>query len=300
MIEVNNHVEPEYKAPCIIVIAGKAFTEFENPRLLNGFAQMDYDYVANMSTNRFKLKMSSELNFMWNETDKSMYSVNKLVTGLPLSEEDLRVVGKKIQKQWVAVANPIYAEESIMHLEGEEEVFITPSPKDQELFVSQMPIEIPRGHYWLGTLFDTPDKQVMYEEFMVEPVVFDRFVKMCEDKRIPIPKGVTTTSGLPIHKKDGNTGEILISENTLKVFKQYQFARNYLSFDVGTQEYDLGKVLLLVPKFCDYMMHVAERITAGKETSTDNYMVQLNDAIKYIQKKPSLIKLYESNLVYES
>ena len=295
IIEVNNHIPEEYKAPCIIVIAGKVSTEFDTPKLLNGFYHEGHDYAEALQDASMKIKADSTLQFMWNTADESLYAVNKLVTGFALDGKQLKIIGASIQKQWVEVANKYY--EDVLTTIGEKEVFIVPSPEDQELHVSQMPIEIPKGHYWLGTIFDSPERQVMYEEFMVDNIIYERLKKMCELGGIPIPAESRSTLSLPIHKKDGNTGEILISEVLLNVFLQYQFARNYLSFDEGTPEFDLGKLLILDPKFCEYLMGVAKRTSEGKEVNNDNYADQLNKSIKMVSSKPDLLALYENNLV---
>lgn len=299
-MEINNHIPEGYKSPCIIVVAGDAKTDFPNPELLNGYGEDQTDFVEYIDIPAAKIKDGSYMDLLWNKADMKLYSVNKFVTGSPLNEEQMKSLGEQVSGQWSDGVGEVFEQNPVMQDDEGNDVYVSPWHIEQELHVSQMPIEIPKGHYWLGSLFDTPEKQVMYEEFMVEPIIFDRFVGMLKTKKIKVPEGVTTTTGLPIHKKDRHTGEILISDKVLKVFMQYQFARNYLSFDVGTKEYDLGKVLLLAPKFCEYLMVIAEKQSKGKEVNMDNYFEELGKAIKFIESRPKLFKLYKDDLLYES
>ena len=99
--------------------------------------------------------------------------------------------------------------------------------------------------------------------------------------------------------KDKNTGEILISDVVYKIFKQYQYAQNFLNtkeFEVGSPEHSVGKLMMLYPKFCEFMMHTAQMQQEGKEIYDfeGNYNKAVNDAIKYVEKRKDLFDLYEN------
>ncbi len=189
-------------------------------------------------------------------------------------------------------------QESIAEFDGEE-CFLSPWHSEQEMFMSVLPIQIPQGHYWLGSIFDTPEKQLMYEDFMTDPVIYSRLKRMCLDAKLVVVEEMATTTSLPIHKKDRHTGELLISDKVFKAFTQFQYAQNFLhGFEVGTAEHQLGKVLMLSPKFCDYMITRAEMLAKGKEPHNDeeNYFTQLDKAIKFIESRSDLIEFYENDL----
>jgi hypothetical protein len=240
---------------------------------------------------------NSFMQFIWNRVDQKLYTVNRVVLGRPINDEELEALGDKIVGQWSDGIGKGFKQEPVMKDEDGNDVYISPFHSEQEVHVTLIPIEIPKDHYWLGTIFDTPEKQMMYEDFMVDPIINNRFNKMLDSNNIEVPEGVNRENSpeLPIHKKDKTTGELLISHTILKTFLQYQFAQNYIrGFEENTPEFDAGKVMMLYPRFCEFMMSCAEDQANGKEIHDfeGNYQNELSRAIKYIQKNNALMNTY--------
>jgi len=299
-VKVNNYLNEGYNAPCTIFVTGTAKTRFKHPELLNGFDDSSWDYTSNIF-NKWPeleevLQPKSYMTLLWNKADKKLYSVNKFTVKKPLSEEWLEKIAKKVQGQWSDGAGEGFEQSPVMEYEGEE-VYVSPWHKDQELNVAIMPVQLPEGYYFLGTLFDSPERQMMYEEFLECPIMYARLRKMCELAKMDIPEEAETSAALPIHGKDTNTGELLVSEKVLKVFDQYQYAQNYIrGFEPGTAEHGLGKRMMLSPKFCEFMMDTARMQNEGKEIHDleGNYTKAINEADKYILKHPEKKKLFDT------
>jgi hypothetical protein len=299
-VEVKNLLPEGYNAPCLVMVTGDIVDPTAGDKTvptnyLNGF-EGNTSLVEYMPHND-RMVNDSNIRFLYNEHDKKLYATTKYTLGIPLTDDQLEEIAKATQGQWSDGAGAEF-QEPITTFE-EEDCYVDPYHSGQKLYVAQLPIEIPQGHFWLGTIFDTPEKMQMYEDFMEHPVIYRRFVKMCEDNKIPVPEDATDSVMLPIHKRDRNTGEILISATVLKIFQQYQFAMNYLNtseFPIGTAEHDLGKVLMLAPKFCDFMMHTAKMQEEGKEIHDleGNYTKAMLEAIKYIEGKSELLDFYEN------
>ena len=298
-IKINNLLDKDYHAPCIIIVAGDSKTEFETPELLNGYADEETDYnELVLEGEDVKFFSTSLMNLIWNRVDSKLYTVNRFVIGRPISEELLRKLGGEVSKQWSEGAGSVFAQTAVTEYE-EKEVFVSPWHSEQDLHVTIIPVEIPEKHYWLGTIFDTPEKQLMYEDFMCDPIVNKKINKQIDAQRIEIPEGVNreNTPELPIHKKDKTTGEILISDAVLQLFLQYQFAQNYVrGFEPGTVEFDAGKLMMLYPRFCEFMMKCAEDAANEKEIHDfdGNYQRELAKAIKYVQKDGGLLHIFEN------
>ena len=299
-MKINNLLPESYHAPCIIVIAGDIKTDHPDPKILNGFGEHNTDFNEYVLEGEgVKFYDSSYMNILWNQVDEKLYTVNRFVVGKPISEELLKKLGEDVQGQWSDGIGEGFEQEPVMTTEDGEEIFISPWHKDQELHVTMIPVEIPQDHYWLGTLFDTPEKQMMYEDFMCDPVINKRLNKLIDVKKIEVPEGVNrdNTPELPIHKKDKTTGELLISKTILDIFMQYQFAQNYIrGFEPETVEFDAGKLMMLYPRFCEFMMSCAQMQAEGKEIRdfTGNYQRELKKAIKYLNKHGELLYMFEN------
>lgn len=299
-MEINNHCPEGYNLPCFVIVAGKATVEQDiDNQLLNMFEDESTDYSTLLPEGlKDKSKKISRMTLMWNNPDQMLYTTNKFIFAKPPTEEELTEIGNSVQSEWSGKTGEAFSRKAVMTYE-EEEIFVAPWCEDQDIYTSVLPIQIPEDHYWLGSIFDSPEKMVMYEDFMNDFVVYKRLVKLCEVNKILIPEGVDSSVGLPIHKKDKNTGEILISDVVYKIFKQYQYAQNFLNtkeFEVGSPEHSVGKLMMLYPKFCEFMMHTAQMQQEGKEIYDfeGNYNKAVNDAIKYVEKRKDLFDLYEN------
>jgi hypothetical protein len=267
------------------------------PRSLNGF-KLAIEKFDSVQMDKIKYK---ETRLAYNEPDNSLYLLTEFIGKIETDE---------VLRDFVLLNWP------------KEEIFVTKNFKDTDCFVQisdlnddvqsvLQPVIPPKDQHFLGVVFDSPEKQLMYEEFLTDPIIFNRLKSMCKTAKLDITDDMTSSAMLPIHKKDKFTNEILISSRVLNVFNQFQFAQNYIrGFEVGTAEHDLGKMLILDPYFCDYMMMRAERaynlskkeqteeqIKDELERSNKLYQIELERSVKKINKDPYLLSLYENNLV---
>ena len=302
-MKITNELPSDYNSPYTIMVVGDTGAcsiEGLDRKLLNGYDSQD-DFTEYMNKDmKAKVKPGSYMTFLFNEADQKLYTVVKYISGKMMSEKEMNDLAEYTQSQWSDGIGEGYEQMPITEFDGEE-CFLSPWHKDQEMFISVLPIQIPAGHYWLGSIFDTPEKQMMYEEFMTDPVMYERFKRMCEVAKLNVTDEMITTTSLPIHKRDRHTGELLISEKVFNTFQQFQYAQNFLhGFEKGTPENDLGKVLMLAPKFCEYMIDRAKYIAEGKEPHNDEekYFLELNKAIKFIESRSNLLSFYENDLQY--
>lgn len=197
-----------------------------------------------------------------------------------------------------------YAEELIAKFESADKVITEDSTLKsidvEEIELATLSLDPPKGYFWLGSIFETPEDQMRYEEFLEDPIMLKRFEKYCDVKKIEIKEGDVRNS---IHVKDSATEEVLVLEYVVKQFEQYMFSSNFIKgFDKGTYEYDLGKVMRLSPKFCDYVFTQAlEAEVKGENLESDEHFEnELHRAIKEISKNPYLMGLYENDLFFSS
>ena len=280
---VNSLIAEDYKGLSTLIIAGKVEIvkgEIDKPELLNGF-------VMNVAECEAPAVQYRDTVVMWNQKDESLYLVSKYIGKInPVLADSL---SNNTVDNWPQGAVPI-SEEKYPGIE------IKATTDLEEIYPTLMPLEAPKGHHYLGVIFDTPEKQMMYEEFLADSFVYDKIRKMCVVKGLKVTDAMVKTTDLPMHKKDSNTGEVFISDKIVDIFTQYQFSKNYMSFDVGTPEHDLGKIMMLDPKFCDYMLTRAKSASEGKVLSEENYLVQLKKAIKNLEADPYKMSMYENNL----
>jgi len=165
-------------------------------------------------------------------------------------------------------------------------------------------IPLPKGYYWLATILTSPEEQIRYEDFLVDPLVYDRLVALCKYKKLAVTEEMKTSSSLPIHSKEHATGEILVRLEVIEIFEQYCFANNFIyGFEEGTAEHNIGLIMRLVPKFAAYMFDHAVFIQQNPDVKIDaegdqkEYNRQVAKALRIIEKDPSLTTLFENNLL---
>ena len=83
------------------------------------------------------------------------------------------------------------------------------------------------------------------------------------------------------------------------MFVQYQYCQNFLNkkeFPEGSPEHSLGKLMMLYPKLCDWMIDTAKKQNEGIEIYNfeGNYDKAVTEAIKYVEKSPELTNLYNN------
>lgn len=281
---INNKCPEGYAGLKTLYIAGKISKfhgELNDIALLNGIEVLIEDIPEFPRTKYIGTTL------VYNKPDESVYIVSRFMGGL--DERAADSLAHTIIDMWPRGKFDVNTEE----LPG---VFVE-FPDFEEVIPSLLPLSPPKGYSFLGSVFVTPELQLMYEEFMTDPFIYSRLLKMCKVRGIPVKPEMDNSAALPIHKKDQDTGELLVSDRVLKVFNQYQFSRNYLDgFDAGTAEHDLGKILRLDQKFCEYMMNRAAEALKGKELSEELYMQNVNQAIGRIQKNAELMNLFINNL----
>lgn len=276
-MEIKNFLAEEYLGPVRVLITGTTgeIKGTENIEKLNGVeSEIDLTgYVLNEHST--KNRGTSPIRFMYNQPDGKLYTTNQFIFGKPLPEEELKQLAAKIKEQWNGEVGQTFQESPCLVLEGED-VFISPSHEKQSINVAMFPIELPPNHYWLGQLFKTPELQIMYEEFMQDSLIFDKLKKLCVKKKLKVTDEMNTSSMLPIHKKDKITGEIIISNIVFNLFREFQLAKNYLTFGEGTAEHDLGKIMMLAPEFSQYMLERGDRLLQEKLMKMKiNYIKQI-------------------------
>jgi len=301
MDKITNLLPEGYDAPCILLVRGVASTDCPSPELLNGCDSGEEDLIKKLPETLKEAIYDKFANIVlrYNYPSSELFTTTRYLAPRALSEEQMEELLEFTLTEWenCETMNGDLLDKEAFDFDSKVDIF----PKDGEAGVVMLPIEIPENLLWLPSIFDTPEKQMMYEDFMANPLVYERMRKMCENKGIPIPEEATETAALPIHQKEKNTGEILISTTAYEAFRQFQYCQNFLrGFDKGTAEHDMGKLMMLDPKFCEDMMTTTEMKIEGKEIHDEegNYQRSLRQAIKKIQKNPRLMAMYENNLQY--
>lgn len=281
---VNNKCPEGYSGLKAFYIAGKipkVYGDVTDHELLNG-VEVKLNDVPEFPRTKYKGTY-----ILWNRGDQALYIVSRFIGGL--DEKAATSLAHSIIDSWPVGKFDIKTEK----LPG---VFVK-FPGEKDVIPSLIPMLPPKGHNYLGEVFTTPALQTMYEEFMLDPFIYKRFLTMCKVNNIPVKPEMDRSAALPIHKIDVDTGELLISDRVLKVFNQYQFSRNYLDgFDLNTPEHDLGKMMRLDQKFCEYMMNRANNALSGKELNPETYSIELDAAIKRIEGNKELMDLYINDL----
>jgi hypothetical protein len=280
----NQHPEG-YRGITSLVIAGKITGvkgDIEDKEMLNGFEVE----IKTFEEPKIKYKGTA---IMWNSRDKNLYVVTKYL-GM-IDEDKADKLANNTVDEWpkgdYAISEDKFPGITVNFTEDLDEVF-----------PSMLPLIAPKGKHFLGVIFETPEMQMMYEDFLSDHFMYARVRKLCIDNGLEVTKKMTKMSDLPVHVRDTNTGEILISDKMVKLFSQFQFCRNFLVQGVGTAEHDLGKIMMLDLIFCDYMMNRAELVSKGKEVSEENYTVQVTAAVKRLEADEVKMLSYENNLGY--
>ena len=284
-MNLNNLCKAGFKGLSTLVVAGKIseVRGYDISDMLNGF-QFELTNIPKEDKTQYK-----DSALLWNKADKSLYMVTRYIGNF--NEEVADRLAHAVIGNWPS-------EFEVKGGDVESAVIVKPGIED--VTPSLIPLIPPKGQHFLGVLFDIPKKQLMYEDFITDPFIYDRMLKLCKSNNLRVTAEMTTTSSLPVHKKDKNTGELLISDRVLRVFEQYQFCQNYLtSFDPGSPEFDLGKTMTLDQVFCSYMMERARKLEAKKSVSEVNYIEQLTKAARRIMKDPELFRLFKSDLAVE-
>ena len=301
--------QPDYKGVTILVIDAliKTVTDKEgndvgNYELLNAF-EWEKDLVPTLPDFLKKqVRGECKMKLKYDNISGGLSIATNYITSHNMTEEDIVKLAKWSKHEWAtelgAKLSNLSADQKILipfTLKDEEEIFINVSWDDIEAVM--LPNYLPKGKMWLATIFDDLTDQMMYEEFMIDDIIFGRLKNLCIKKGATLKPGVAISAQLPVHSIDEVSKEIVVSDTVISIFNQYKFCRNYLNHDKGTTEHDLGKLMMLYPKLCEYIMSVAERAVEGKPVNPENYQTQVNKAIKYVMKKPELMELYENNLV---
>jgi hypothetical protein len=159
-------------------------------------------------------------------------------------------------------------------------------------------VDAPVGYYWLGSLFQTPEDQMRYEDFITDSIITKRLEDHCRVKNIEVKEDIKSS----LHFKDPSTKEILVPEYIVKQFEQYTFCNNFLlGFEPESEEFKLGKLMRLSPRFCDYMFKEAliAQETGEAMTNDEMFESELNKALKLITKSPYLMELFEKDLIID-
>ena len=231
---------------------------------------------------------------------KLLFINESYITSHLLPETTMGDLAKIVVKNW---AGNIKVDDNGVTVDpvitiGEDEVHLRLlSEKESETEVIMIPSVLPKGKMWLASIFTSPEEQIMYEQFLGHPTIVNRLKSICKKEGLKFDDKSVDATTLPIHSKDTDSGELVVTNRIVKIFNQYKFCMNFLSHEQGTKEHDLGKVMMLVPKFCEYIMMTAKRSSEGKVPNAENYENELFKAINSIAKKPSLMNSYENNLV---
>ncbi len=247
-----------------------------------------------------KVKGNPVTTVKYDHVDKLLFINESYITSHLLLEKEMGDLAKIVVENWgcnIKVDNKGITVDPVITI-GDDKVHLRLlSKKESKSEVMMVPSILPKGKIWLASIFTSPEEQIMYEQFLGHPVTVERLKNICKKEGLKFDNKSTDATTLPIHSKDTDSGELVVSDRVVKIFNQYKFCMNFLSHEQGTKEYNLGKVMMLVPKFCDYIITVANRSAEGKEINKDNYENELTKAINYIAKNPSLINSYENNLV---
>tara|TARA_R110000796_G_scaffold8536_13_gene27930 strand:- start:1738 stop:2658 length:921 start_codon:yes stop_codon:yes gene_type:complete len=295
---------PEYRGVTILVCdfpctpVFKDGTSIKSPNLLNRI-EFGKNIIPGMGKEmEKKLRGETLLTLKYDSIANILSLAAFYTTSHLLSEEEMEKIGKWTKAAWTELTgfddkevDSDYVYDFILGKEDGKDIYFSKSTEKPE--INMFPNYLPKGKVWMATLFETPEDQVRYESFLMDPIIFDRLVKLCNKKNLKVTDTMVTSSALPIHSKDTVSGELIIDTDVIKIFEQFVYYNNLLVFDKGTSEHDTGKLMALYPKLCDYIIHVAKRVEEGLPVNTENYEKQLLNAINYISRKPSLLKAYE-------
>lgn len=284
---VNFVKEESYKGPIKIFITQKVKVKNNQSGILCNGVELNKDFFDDINLKEINKENIKHM-FVWNYPTDELIVTTTLMgnKSLILDEEKLKFIGSSISKSWEEKANPYYSENPVLEVEGEK-FFVEIINDADSLLLSTHPIDLPSGKVWLGSLFDAPEKQAMYEEFCENDVVLNILCKKYNIK----PNENTTITDIPCHAKDTSTGEIIISEYLAKFFYRFCLAQNYLAAaeDEVSTEILVGKLAIVDPVFGDYLLFISERGTVNDE----NFYDQINKSYNKVKKDGFLSALFE-------
>ena len=213
---------------------------------------IDYKKLKDLNFKNIKNNIS-KFSFIWNYPSDELLITGVLIgkKNLATDEKILKKIGKDIFDIWINDLQIKYEKEPILKLESGEEYFAEINKNEDEVSLSAHPIELPKGKIWLGTLFKTPEFQVLYEEFVQNKAILSL---LCKKYQIEYKDDISIIN-IPCQIKDLSTDEIVIGDYTAKMFNRYCLALNY--FEKAEEEIShenlIGKLIILDPNFANYL-----------------------------------------------
>jgi hypothetical protein len=138
---------------------------------------------------------------------------------------------------------------------------------------------------FLTDLFENEKDSVAYPEFLNNKLMFEKLTKLCAKLKLDIPEDAVTGVMLPVHKKDVKSGSTLVHTKVDTVFKEYKLAQNYIKgFEHGTEQNQLGLMMMLSPRFSEYFFKLANRLSKGAKFNDKVYIKELEKAKRYISR----------------
>jgi len=262
----------------------------KNPVLRRVFCKVEVDNKKEISLNGYNVfslegKEKHKIGRLVENPTEGIFIVTEDYTNKNVTKEEHEKFAKDTFENWTSVVDTAIS----------EDVTLTKFNEDT-IEVSTLSLDPPKGYRWLGSIFEEPEDQIRYEEFLEDPLMLERFEHYCNVKKIIIKNGDVRNS---IHVKDTATNELLVLDYVVKQFQQYMFSNNFLlGFDKKSYEYELGKVMRLSARFCDYVFNEAIEAKANNTEMSihETFDNELQKAIKDINKNPYLLNLYINDL----
>lgn len=261
-----------------------------NPVLRRVFCKVELDNVKELPVNGLSVyslegEGDHKIGRLVENPTEGTFIVTEDYTKNSTTKEQHEKFAKDTFDNWNSVTNITVAEDIILTKFDEDTIE-----------VSTLSLDPPEGYAWLGSVFQEPEDQMRYEEFLEDPIMLERFEHYCDVKKIVVKGNDVRNS---IHVKDTATNELLVLDYVVKQFQQYMFSNNFLlGFDKKSYEYELGKVMRLSARFCDYVFNEAIEAKANNTEMSihETFDNELQKAIKDINKNPYLLNLYINDL----
>lgn len=191
---------------------------------------------------------------------------------------------KVLVEEFKAFAKELTFEKKVdLDEETEKVLKLEDREKAEEVEVSTADFNPPEGHLFLSEVLYDQTLFNAYYEFLDTEYCFDLLKSACKKRKLEVTDEMTTGVMLPIHVSID--GIMAVKDFVLKYFKEFMLAQNYIrGFEEGSQEYTMGVLMTLAPRFAEYMLGITYDAEEGKEPNQELFQEEFDRAIKYVEK----------------
>jgi len=267
-----------------VIFAIELATEYANKKMLNGLELESIpDMISKVEEDKTLEKnlysTSIKTRLIYNNPNDTLY----LLTNI-LFNEDFNVSDEAVLK--FILMNNNFKPEYELTFENNS-IKLTSNPEENIIYRVETS-NVPKDFVMVKPLVSTEKDQILYNEFMHDPLVFKQLLELSKKEKFPINEEVMNNSFmLPIHRRDPNTGVIYLFKGVVQYMNQYKLAKNFMSFDVNSVENQTGKLMYLRPEFAYDVWNLVTSCEKNNKPLKESKLTKL--AKDCLKKQPLLI-----------